>query len=154
MTLDDRAYDFGVIVEDIIQQFQTVNGSVANGPHVELNHQELRLVEFLGAKGPQMMRVLAEHLALAVNSVTTVADRMEQKGLISRQRSEEDRRVVRLELTEAGQVMYRAADVARLQFYRTMLGALTVDEQEILLVLFRKIARAGRGESLPSNSDK
>lgn len=144
MSLDARAADFGLVVEDILRQFETVNATVANGPHVELSQQELRLVEFLGAKGPQMMRVLAEHLALAVNSVTTVADRMEQKGLISRQRSEEDRRVVRLELTEAGRVMYRAADIARLQLFRTMLGALTDDEQEILLVLFRKIARAGR----------
>ena len=148
MSLDKRAADFGLVVEDILQQFQTLNATVANGPHVELNHQELRLVELLGAKGPQMMRVLAEHLALAVNSVTTVADRMEQKGVISRQRSEEDRRVVRLELTEVGQVMYRAADAARLQLFRTMLGALTEDEQEILLVLFRKIARAGRADPI------
>lgn len=147
MTLDARAADFGLVVEDILRQFETVNAGIANGPHCELSQQELRLIEFLGAKGPQMMRVLAEHLALAVNSVTTVADRMEQKGLISRQRSEEDRRVVRLELTEAGKVMYRAADNARLQLFRTMLGALTPDEQEILLVLFRKIARAGRERS-------
>jgi hypothetical protein len=31
----------------------------------------------------------------------------------------------------------------RLQFHRALLSALTEDEQEILLVLFRKIAREG-----------
>jgi hypothetical protein len=31
-----------------------------------------------------------------------------------------------------------------LQLFRSMLGPLTIDEQEILLVLFRKIARVGR----------
>ena len=90
-----------------------------------------------------MMRSLAEHLGLAVNSMTSIVDGLEQKGLASRTRSATDRRVIHVELTAQGQATYELAANAKLQFHRALLGALTEDEQEILLVLFRKIAREG-----------
>jgi DNA-binding MarR family transcriptional regulator len=139
-----RAADLQELVQDILKQFQGVNAAAANGPHADLNMQELRVVEFLGNKGPRMMRELAEYLAVAVNSMTSIADSLEQKELVHRHRSEEDRRVVRVELTDAGREVYQSLKEMHLQLFRTMLGALTEEEQEIFMVLFRKIARAGR----------
>src|SRR3954449_2610849 len=107
-TLDRRAADLQDVVQDILKQFQSVNAAAANGPHVELNMQELRVVEFLGIGGPKMMRELAEHLTVAVNSMTSIVDGLERKDLARRERSQEDRRVIRVGLTEAGQVMYRS----------------------------------------------
>jgi DNA-binding MarR family transcriptional regulator len=149
MTLDERAADLGKLLEEILKRFQAVNAAAMNGPHVALNQQELRVVKFLGDEGPQIMRSVAEHLSLAVNSVTTIADGLEHKGLIQRLRSDEDRRIVRVELTESGRVAYTTCAASKLELFRSMLGSLTGDEQEILLVLFRKIARAGR---LPEDS--
>lgn len=141
---DRRAADLQGMVQDILKQFQSVNAAVANGPHVELHVQELRVVEFLGIEGPHMMREIAEYLKVAVNSVTSIADNLEQKGLACRQRSDEDRRVIRIELTDEGRLMYQSLAEMNLRLLRSMLGALTEDEQEIFMVLFRKIARAGR----------
>lgn len=144
--LDRRAADLRDLVQDILKQFQTVNASAANGPHVELNMQELRLVEFLGTEGPRMMRELAAHLAVAVNTVTSIVDNLEGKALVRRRRSETDRRVVRVELTDEGRVMAASVAEANLRLLRSMLGALTEEEQEIFMVLFRKIARAGQSQ--------
>jgi DNA-binding MarR family transcriptional regulator len=144
MTIDQRAAELGLVMEDIVKQFQTAHVAAACGPHAGLNHQELRVLELLGRDGPQMMRVLAEHLSLAVNSITTVIDGLEQKGFAARQRSDEDRRIVLVELTETGTEAYRALKGAKMQFFRSMLQPLTIEEQEIFLVLFRKIARVGR----------
>ena len=145
-TLDRRAADLQEVVQDILKQFQSVHAAAANGPHVELNMQELRLVEFLGNEGPRMMRELAEYLTVAVNSVTSIVDNLERKELVRRQRSEEDRRVIRVELTEPGREVYQSLVEVNLRLFRSMLGALTEDEQEIFMVLFRKIARAGRSQ--------
>src|SRR5947207_5573102 len=120
-SLDRRAADMQEVVQDILKQFQCVNAAAANGPHVELNMQELRVVEFLGNEGPRMMRELAEFLTVAVNSVTSIVDGLERKGLARRQRSEEDRRVVRVELTAAGQVMYRSVADVNMRLFRSML---------------------------------
>jgi MarR family 2-MHQ and catechol resistance regulon transcriptional repressor len=145
-TLDRRAADLEELVQDILKQFQTVNAAAANGPHAELNMQELRAVEFLGNEGPRMMRELAEHLAVAVNTMTSIVDGLEKKTIVQRHRSEEDRRVIRVELTDSGREIYQSAVEVNLRLFRSMLGALTADEQEIFLVLFRKIARAGRSQ--------
>lgn len=145
-SLDRRAVDLQDVVQDILKQFQSVNAAAANGPHAELNVQELRVVEFLGNEGPRMMRELAEHLAVAVNSMTSIVDSLERNALVRRQRSEEDRRVVRVELTDSGRVIYQSLVAVNLRLFRSMLGALTEDEQEIFMVLFRKIARAGRAQ--------
>jgi len=141
--LEERARDFGSVVRDILKQFQQLHDSQACGQHANLGHQDLRLIECLGELGPQMMRSLAEHLGLAVNSMTAIVDGLEQKGLALRTRSEIDRRVIHVELTASGHATYELAANAKLQFHRALLGALTEDEQEILLVLFRKIAREG-----------
>ena len=146
--LDRRAADMRDLVQDILKQFQSVNAAAANGPHADLNMQEMRVVEFLGESGPRMMRELSEHLSVAVNSVTSIVDGMERKSLVRRQRSETDRRVIRVELAEQGAVVFQAITAMNMGLFRSMLGALTEDEQEIFMVLFRKIARAGRSQAL------
>jgi MarR family 2-MHQ and catechol resistance regulon transcriptional repressor len=144
--LDRRAADLQDVVQDILKQFQCVHTVAANGPHVELNMQELRVVEVLGNEGPQMMRELADHLKVAVNSMTSIVDGLEHKILVQRQRSDKDRRVIHVELTDSGREIYQSLVNVNLRLFRSMLGALTEDEQEIFMVLFRKIARAGRSQ--------
>ena len=80
----------------------------------------------------------------AVNSVTSLVDKLEAQGLVRRERSTEDRRVVFVELTPTGRAAYTAAVDEKLSLLRLMLGALNADEQETFMALFRKIARAGR----------
>jgi DNA-binding MarR family transcriptional regulator len=144
LPLDRRAADLRDLVQDFLRQFQALESAVVAGPHQELSLQELRVVEYLGDAGPRIMRELAEYLGLAVNSVTSLIDNMERKALVRRQRSDEDRRIVRVELADAGKAACRANLEEKLRLLRAMLGALTEDEQEIFMVLFRKIARAGR----------
>ncbi len=153
--LDERANDFGLIVRDILKQFSHLHDAAGGGPQANLGHQDLRAVEHLGESGPQMMRSMAEHLGMAVNSITNLVDNLESKQLAHRTRSEVDRRVVHVDLTEQGRQVYSVATQAKFQFHRSILSALTEDEQEILLVLFRKIAREGwkQVEKLANNSD-
>jgi MarR family 2-MHQ and catechol resistance regulon transcriptional repressor len=131
------------LVGDIVQQSRVMDEASADGPHAELSMKEMLVIEHLGDKGPRMMKEVAEYLLLAVNSVTTLVDNLEARGLVQRQRSEEDRRKVHVTLTESGQQVYTAALEDKVRCLRNMLAALTEDEQEIFLVLFRKIARAG-----------
>lgn len=141
--LDKQLPELRRLVEEMLQQFRRLDAATANGPHVDLSQQELRLVELLGGHGPRMMRELAEHLLLAVNSVTAIVDNLVKKKVARRQRSEEDRRIVRVELTPVGMQLYRAAVREKNEVFRHMLTSLTNEEREIFMVLFRKIAGAG-----------
>lgn len=139
MDLDRRAAELGQVVREIVKRFEGANQAAANGPHADLTMQETRVVELLGESGGQMMRAVADYLGIAVNSVTTLADNLERKGLLRRVRSEADRRVVHVELTPAGGRASRSIMEVKRQFHREMLAALTDEEQDILLVLLRKI---------------
>ncbi len=48
------------------------------------------------------MGQLAEDLDVSVASVTGIVDRMERRGLVERERGTGDRRVIMVDLTEAG----------------------------------------------------
>ena len=151
-TLDRKAADLQDVMQIIMKQYKCVDDAAANGPYGELKMQELRIIEFLGNDGPHMMRELADFLSLAVNSVTTIVDSMETKSLVHRNRSDQDRRVVRVELTASGRSVYQLASEMRRRMLRCMLGALTEDEQEIFMVLFRKIARAAQSQAPESST--
>jgi DNA-binding MarR family transcriptional regulator len=142
-SLESRAEDLGNVVREILKQFQSLDQQAAQGPHTHLSHQEMRVIEILGDSGMQMMRVIAAELSVAVNSLTKIIDHMEEKKLVTRVRSNSDRRVVHVKLTTEGKSACRALKKAKADFHRSILSVLTDDEQEILLVLFRKIARAG-----------
>src|SRR5262245_50038564 len=105
-SIDRNALELRGLVNEFMTQFSGANAAAVNGPHVDLNCQELRVVERLGDGGPAKMRALAEHLKLAANSVTTLVDHLEQRGVVQRNRSGEDRRVVMVELTGHGRTMY------------------------------------------------
>src|SRR5215469_3466990 len=113
--LDSKATDLGELTREISEQFRNLDAGAACRTSMELSMQEFRVIEHLGLVGPRMMRELAEYLRLAVNSVTAVVDHLERKGFVSRHRSDEDRRVIRVGLTGIGQVAYRdlAAGKAR-----------------------------------------
>ncbi len=80
-------------------------------------------------------------------AVTRMLDRLEEKGLLHRSRSAEDRRVQRLELTAEGQrlaaiVPYVIADVLNAH-----LAGVRADELDLLKDLLRRMLAAGQSES-------
>ncbi|HEY4753804.1 MAG TPA: MarR family transcriptional regulator, partial [Candidatus Limnocylindrales bacterium] len=70
------------------------------GGRMSLVH--LNVLFVLSAEGPLPMNRLAEVLDVSQASATGIVDRMEQRGLVTRERDDDDRRVVRVTLTPQG----------------------------------------------------
>ena len=100
---------------------------------------EVKMVEILGARGPMIMTELSEAAMLSLSTVTGVIDGLVEKKIVKRERSEEDRRIVKVELTSEGEKIYEQALEVRLRMVRGMLGALNREEQEQFVNLFKKI---------------
>ena len=107
----------------------------------DLSIQEIKTVEFLGIHGPNMMRNLADHLQLAVSSTTALVDRLEDKGVVRRHRSEEDRRVVEVALTDEGTQAFSETADACVAACAGLLDSLEEEEQDTLLELLGKITQ-------------
>jgi DNA-binding MarR family transcriptional regulator len=101
---------------------------------------EIKIVEILGKNGPMIMTEIAERAMLSVSTLTSIMDNLVGKRLVQRQRSEEDRRVVRVELTTEGRKVYQQVLETHMRMVRGMLSSLNKNEQETLVSLFRKIA--------------
>jgi DNA-binding MarR family transcriptional regulator len=82
---------------------------------------------------------LAKRLAVDAGFVTRVIDRLEKEGLVHRERSSQDRRVVNLTLTEAGRVA--AAQVAEITpaVLNRRLSGFSPQEFETLCRLLNKL---------------
>ncbi len=147
--VDRRAAEFRALQELIISRLRNLNLTEMSDLSTALTVQEYRSLEFLASPEPRKTKDLAEYLGLAFNSVTDVVDALEQKGLARRRRDQVDRRIVWVELTGAGQDAAKTVAKGHLDIYRTYLSALTAQEQETLLALYRKIAGMAQPKAGP-----
>jgi DNA-binding MarR family transcriptional regulator len=139
--LEEKASGLREVVLQIARGLKGVDEDCAQHFPKEMNLQELRVLEVLGERGSCIMRELADGLVVAVSTVTGIVDKMVQKDLVHRERVDEDRRIVRAELSPRGREVFAWLQEQHLLFCRRMLAALNEDEQDILMVLMRKIAR-------------
>ena len=107
--------------------------------HGTFGKQELRALDVLGVRGPSRMGVLAEHLGVGQSAVTPLVDRLVEAGAVRRQRSEADRRVWLVELTAAGEEVFRAESAVYERVAAAMLGPLSTSDRAALLDLLARV---------------
>ncbi len=95
----------------------------------------------LALEGAAPMRSLAEHLRCDASYVTGIADRLEQRGLVSRAAQAGDRRVTLLQLTPEGRRL-RSELQARMLETSPVMVALEAGERALLRELLTKVAGA------------
>lgn len=142
--LEKHARELADHVHAIVVQQRAIEASAATDPNLDLSRQELLAIEMLGESGACIMRGLADQLYLAVNTVTTLVDNLEKRGLVRRERDEQDRRLIWVHLDSAGQKVFASLQEERHRLCEALLESLNEDEQEIYLVITRKIARSAR----------
>lgn len=89
------------------------------------------------------MAALARDQALDPGAMTRALDRLEAKGLLRRVRSLEDRRVVKLELTEAGRAAAQHVPPVLCDVLNAHLAGFTEAEWQQLLGLLGRMAANG-----------
>lgn len=95
--------------------------------------QQYRILKLIGEGGERSAR-LADRLAVAKPTLTSIADSLVAAGLAYREAEPGDRRVVRLRLTEAGQAAIARADAAYADWLDDLLDC-TGRKDEILASL-------------------
>ena len=114
-----------------------------------LSARQYLLLDALGTNGPMNARRLGEALAVTPADVTGLTARLERKGLVRRLRSESDRRLVILELTDAGAKAVEAARRDRDRLVDSLITSMTPNEFRMMLRgLSRIIGSAGPGTEL------
>jgi len=91
-----------------------------------------------GAGEPLPILEVADRMVTVVPGITGLIDRLEEAGWVKRVRSQEDRRVVRVDLTAKSHTLLAKLDQPVLELHRSLLSHLTQDELRQLSQLLEK----------------
>jgi DNA-binding MarR family transcriptional regulator len=108
---------------------------------VDLTGPQLTVLKMLEGLGDLSLSELSERIRAQNSTVTGIIDRMERESLVVRTRSTEDRRVVKIKLTDKGSKIARAIAVEPMEIFRGALDGLSAGEARELLKILTKIAR-------------
>ncbi|MCX5408863.1 MarR family transcriptional regulator [Streptomyces sp. NBC_00335] len=102
----------------------------------------LRTVAHLSTVRPPRMADLAARLEVVPRAVTTLVDGLESADCVRRVPDPENRRVIRIELTDTGRATLRRLRNARTGAAEEILAPLTADQREVLGGLLNALADA------------
>ena len=104
-----------------------------------ISSTQLHVLFVLMSDGPSTMSQLAESLKVSLPNVTGIVDRMVEHGLVERGGSDDDRRVVTVQVTNAGRNTVEEIDLVRRGQLATVLAQLNPDQQRRALETFTEL---------------
>ena len=119
--------------------FMRVAGQQSSA-HTMYSKQELLALGVLGINVDCRMGEIAEHLGVGQSAVTPIVDRLESQGLVQRRRSDQDRRVWLVELTEKGNSVLVEENKIYQKVATEMLAPLKAAERDTLIKLLKRIS--------------
>jgi DNA-binding MarR family transcriptional regulator len=108
----------------------------AAGGELDLSPAQCHVLHLIEPGRPLPMRRLAETLACDASNVTGLVDRLEDRGLVERRPSAQDRRVKVLQLTPAGSRL-RSSLLRRMTAKPHPLSRLSIRQQRALLEILK-----------------
>jgi MarR family 2-MHQ and catechol resistance regulon transcriptional repressor len=100
---------------------------------------EFGILEVLHHKGPLLLGDIQRKLLITSGGITYLVDRLEAKGLVTRQRCPDDRRARYAVLTPAGAALIRRIFPAHAKAMARALSGLTKQEQAEATTLLRRL---------------
>jgi len=111
---------------------------------LDLTHAGFVLLMTLWITGPRETRELAAVLRVTRGAIVGAVNTLERRGLVRRQRSLIDRRLVTVELTNEGGELVVSAQKTWHALEREVTGDLSDDEKRTLAALCRKMAQSAK----------
>lgn len=96
----------------------------------DISKREFVLVILIGKKGEMIMREIADHLQIPMSTATGIVDKLVEKDYLQRNYSSEDRRIVKVGLSNAGSSVYKLMSESMFVFCQATLCKFSNEEQE------------------------
>ncbi|MEO8524221.1 MAG: MarR family transcriptional regulator [Caldimonas sp.] len=110
------------------------------GEPFELRRLDFTILMLVASNPGVTQRQMSLALDVSAPRLTLVCDKLEERELITRTRSEDDRRKQYIALTRRGAVLVKKADLVADGMEKELLGHLTDVERSLLFQLLEKVA--------------
>jgi DNA-binding MarR family transcriptional regulator len=100
---------------------------------------EFAVLQTLSNHSPLMASEIANELKVSSSHITAVTDRLVKKGYIRRVRSDSDRRIVYLEITDEGRKIAGEMDEIKNEYFGNKFNHLSDEEMKSMISFFTKL---------------
>lgn len=108
---------------------------------LDLTPPQFYVLATIGYAGGLPFGEIGEKMMVTVSNLTGIVDRLEEKGLVARERDAHDRRVIRVRLTEKGSKLYKNTIPLFEKSISQFFSPLDKSQQKELSSLLRKLIR-------------
>ena len=122
-SLNDALVSLFNDVMDIVQK------AIITEQFKDITNNDMHVIDAIGIGNPKNMSTIAKELSVTVGTLTIAINSLVKKGYVTRQRSNEDRRVVYISLSDKGRKAYKH----HADFHRKMIQGIMeeLNEQEL-----------------------
>ncbi len=115
-----------------------LGGTADEKAHEKISPYQLHALHTL-AHNPLTMGELAEEMNITLSSATALVDRLVKNRWVERREDPEDRRIVRLVITERGRELYRTVKRERYKAFKFLLDAMPPEDVAALRRIFTNL---------------
>lgn len=106
----------------------------------DITNKDMHVIEAVGTGKGRNMSSIAKSLNITVGSLTTAMNSLVRKKYVERTRSDKDRRVVFVHLTEKGRKAYQHHEDYHRRMTQAVLDALETDEIPMLIKMLKALS--------------
>ena len=110
----------------------------------DLNEKELFIIAFIGESRSVKMSDIADNIQAPLSTLTTIVDKLVANKFLLRYNSNDDRRVVKVELDRKGKASYKEFKNRKENMAKKVLGHLSDAEQETLIANLNQLVTSIR----------
>lgn len=120
----------------LVRLFRNVNvieeRAIRTEEYIDVTTNDMHVIEAIGMEGARNMTSVARSLEVTTGTLTIAVNSLVKKGYVDRVRSEEDRRVVLVSLSDKGRRAYLHHRRFHEQMIDSVVAELTEEEQRVL----------------------
>ena len=124
------------IFNDILVIEQRV---LKNGKFSDVSITEVHTIEAIGIGEAKSMGEVAKTLEITVGTLTIAINNLVKKGYVERVRSETDRRVVKISLTQKAKLLYELHEKFHSDMVKETVTGLSKEEERVLITSLEKL---------------
>lgn len=112
---------------------------LVNEEFKDLTYNDFHVIEAIGLQEPKSMSTVAKLMDVTTGTLTKAMDGLTAKGYVFRERSQQDKRVMMVSLTERGKAAYAHHEAFHRKMIEKAKGQLSEQELPVLIYSLAKL---------------
>lgn len=128
---------YGTINEILVKLFNDIMSieekAIITEDFKDISNNDMHVIEAIGIEGARNMSAVAKDLSVTVGTLTIAINNLVKKGYVDRIRSEKDRRVVLISLTQSGKKAFHHHKEFHEKMIQSTIAGLQDGEVQVLI---------------------